>query len=218
MPKVQVKIGISEYYAHLLKKDIYEDAVCEIMNASAVVFPDEYQRIEMQSHGESDFKNLNTGQMIDGKLLFREKQCYLLAMGEEKLQKWLDSLKDEAAELLDLVKQNDDEPFMESSMYFEMTQRLQSIKKGEDVVFFMPYPLAIRYKSGIIAYLTINVFRRIFEVLQKNQPEITEEKRVYIIYPTTDERVVLAELTSDTVEYLNEGFLAEYVNIEVDYQ
>lgn len=218
MPRVKVKIGISAYYADLLKKDIYEEVVCEIMNASAVVFPDEYKRIEQQSHGESDFENLNTGQMIDGKLLFREKQCYLLAMGEDKLQKWLDSLKAETAELLQLVTQNDDRPFITSSMYFEMTQRLKSIKKGEDVVFFMPYPLTVNNKYGVITYLNVNVFRRIFAVLKKNQPETVCEKRVYIIYPSADERVVLAELTADTSEYLNEGFLSEYVNIQVIYR
>lgn len=219
MPKVRVKIVISDNYADLLRKDIYEPVVCEIMNDSQLVFPDCYEQIFDQSHGESDFKNLQTGQMIDAKLLFQEKQCYMLAMGKEKLQKWLDSLKDEVNELFELMKQDSEAEFCSSSLYFEMSQRLKNIKFGEDVVLFMPYPFAVRYKNGVITYLTVNIFRQIFQAVKKHQPEITAGKRVYIIYPSPDDRVVLAELSAadNIVEYLDNGILAEYVNIGVEY-
>lgn len=217
MPRVRVKICISDNYVDLINKDLYEPVVLEIMNDSEKVFPDKYQRILNQSHGESDYLNLNTGQMIDAKLLFKEKQCYMLSQGKDKLQKWLDSLKAEVEELFELIKSDSKRDLNTSMLYFEMVQRLNSIKKGEDVVLFMPYPLAVGYKNGTVSYLNVNIFQMLFDNIKNNYPETALGKRVYVIYPSLDDRIILSELTAENYqnEYLVSGVLAEYVNMEI---
>lgn len=217
MPRVKIKIRISDHYTELLNKDRYEPVVLEIMNDSEMVFPDQYRRILNQSHGESDYRNINTGQMIDAKLLFKEKQCYMLSQGKDKLQKWLNSLKAEVEELFEAIKSDNKRELNTSMLYFEMTQRLRSIKQDEDVVLFMPYPLAVGYKNGTISYLNVNIFQVLFDDMKKNCPEIVLGKRVYVIYPSLDDRIILSELTAENGqnEYLVSGALAEYVSMEI---
>lgn len=214
---MKVRICISDRYVELLNKDLYEPVVLEIMNDSEIVFPDQYRRILNQSHGESDYCNVNTGQMIDAKLLFKEKQCYMLSRGKEELQKWLNSLKEEVEELFEAIKSDNKRELNTSMLYFEMTQRLRSIKQDEDVVLFMPYPLAVGYKNGTISYLNVNIFQVLFDDMKKNCPEIVLGKRVYVIYPSLDDRIILSELTAENGqnEYLVSGALAEYVSMEI---
>ena len=49
------KFEYSNNFIDLFKKDIYENYVLDIMNASTRVFPYKYEKVIVQSNGECDF-------------------------------------------------------------------------------------------------------------------------------------------------------------------
>ena len=122
--RLKSKIIIYDNYKELLSKDIYEPIIENIMNLSKKIFPEKYQLIKNQSHGESDYMS-TSGKLYDSKILFYEEQCESLAINEGELSSFIEAIQKETEDIYNAIMNKSREEVKECIFYKEMHCRTQ---------------------------------------------------------------------------------------------
>ena len=107
---IQNYASISNDFIQAFNSKKYEDVVLYIMNASEKIFPNNYKKIEDQSHGECDFVDEVSGLKFDAKLPFETDQVELLTNGSKHkpfIKDWILELSKEAEEYQPIDSQFD---------------------------------------------------------------------------------------------------------------
>ena len=78
------KISISPNIIKLFQDRNDEALVLSLMNSSKIVFPEEYEAVHDQSHGECDFIGKESNKKFDAKLPFLTQQISMLTNGKSE--------------------------------------------------------------------------------------------------------------------------------------
>lgn len=202
----------------MFNKDVYEQAVLEIMNLSKKVFRGQYERIASQSNGECDFADTATGEKFDAKLPFTSKQIEMLTAGhrhEPQIVAWIVDLQNEASEFDPLKMRNDPTYSVKNTkLYAIMKQQLMRDKADESIIFFIPFPIVPAAKGTVFLQLATDFLHAIYDCLV-DEIDLTK-RRLYAIWPSMDKnQFAIRRMDSHCTEYIYYTKLENYFSHEV---
>lgn len=208
------KTLIYDKYKDLLKKDIYEPIILEIMNQSTIVFPEKYEQIKEQSNNESDFIS-NSNDMFDAKILFYKKQCEALAVNKDNLTSFMNGIKNETCDISNAIENGDIKAVRECIFYKEMKKEIEKAKDGENIILFLPYAFSLEFKDSITASFTSDIFSYIYRVLKKDYPELYRNNCIYMIYINFLNEIIIKNLSKNIIEFLELNVFNNYIDFEI---
>lgn len=212
------KICISPNIIELFQKDNYEALVLSIMNSSSTVFPEEYESVKDQSHGECDYIGKNSKAKFDAKLPFLPQQVKMLTNGKKhspQIKKWLEDIHDETVEFQPLKLREDPSYTVKGTRLFEiMSKAIQKDKADENIIFFFPFPVVPAFHDSIFLDRTSNFLSKIFDLLKE---EFDFSKRaIYVIHPSLKMNcLALRNLNTRDIEYVECSALEQYISFEI---
>ena len=106
--------------------------LCELMNASNLVFPGSYIHITEQSSGQCDFIETTTGAKFDAKLPFLSTHGKLIASNKRDFRKWLELVMDEEAEFGDDIIASRGKNIASLVLYKIMEARMYTANQSPD--------------------------------------------------------------------------------------
>ena len=212
---VNILIKIADNYSDLLDKDVYEPIILKIMNKSKTIFPEEYTYIVNQSHNESDFKS-ESNIFYDAKILFFTEQCRALAINTNNLVEFIEYIQREANEIYSIMQSNDENKIKNCIFYNEMIKRINDAKDKENIIIFLPFAFTLESEDIITESISKDIFPYIFRQVIKNNPHLLRNNRIYMIYPSYDNQVIIRNLNEHKVEFLETDILSKYFKIEIN--
>ena len=203
--ELRQKAVLSEKLKSFIQSGNYESYVLELMNQSQIVFPGQYERNPIQSAGECDFFDVATHEKYEAKLPFDKKEGELICRRDSDLKKWLEFMMDEEAEFGEKIIENRGKyKITDLRLYRTLEKRLNDVQQDENAIILFPCPITLDLEpvEGCLNLLgmTSDILSSIFSELVKNN--VIGERKVYAIYPSMDEKIVLRCLNTGTREYL----------------
>lgn len=208
------KILIYDKYKELLKKDIYEPIILEIMNHSTIVFPKKYMQIKEQSNNESDFVS-DSNEMFDAKILFYKKQCEALAVNKDNLTSFMNGIKNETYDISNAIENGDIKAVRECIFYKGMKKEIEKAKDGENIILFLPYAFTLEFKDSLSSLFSSDIFSYIYRALIKDYPELYRNNCIYMIYINFLNEIVIKNLSKNIIEFLELDVLNNYISFEI---
>ena len=211
---INVVAHISDNFSTLIRSDIYEHYLLNLMNQSKKIFPNNYEWNKQQSHGECDFFDTLTKQKYDAKLPLNKSQGKLIGSRNHDYCAWFKQMIDEEAEFENCIEGTQGLRNVDQlSLYKIMEQRLSSISADEHAIFFFPYPIVFDVEGAVHLQFASDLLSAIFSELRRNG--LVEERMIYVIYPSADCKVVLRCLNTRQREYLATTELDDYIVYEL---
>ncbi|MDE5763405.1 MAG: hypothetical protein K2I00_00345 [Ruminococcus sp.] len=212
------KISISPNIIKLFQKDKYENLVLSIMNSSTIVFPEEYDGVKEQAHGECDYIGKTSKAKFDAKLPFLSQQIALLTDGKKhgpQIQKWLEEMYTETIEFQPLRFREDPAYTVKSTRLFKIIENaILRDKDDENIIFFVPFPVVPTFHDPIFLDKTSNFLTKIFDVLKEEFD--FSQRTVYVIHPSSEKNIMaLRNLNTREIEYLECGALEQYISFSI---
>lgn len=211
---VNILIKIADNYSDLLDKDIYEPIILDIMNKSKIIFPEEYVYIVDQSHNESDFKS-ESNIYYDAKILFFKEQCRALAINTNNLIEFIEYIQKEANEIYNIMHSGDESKIVDCIFYNEMIKRINDANDKENIIIFLPFAFTLEAEDPITESISKDIFPYIFRQVIKNNPNLLKNNRIYMIYPSCDNQVIIRNLNEHKVEFIETDVISKYFKIEI---
>lgn len=209
------ELTIAPNIRELIQKKTYEMIIWKLMNQSSEIFPGKYVQIEEQAHGECDFKDITSKQKYDAKMLF-SKQCQLLKQGTERLVDWVKSVREEIAKASKKLMNNDMTGIKSTTLYKEFSQRLATVKKDEDAILFIPFPIVPDSENAVYMQFASDIVSVTYDSIVKDSPDRFKDKKTFIIYPSViDHKFVLRNLTLFAKEDLPIDPLSPYITFTI---
>jgi hypothetical protein len=218
MPDFSFKIYISNDYVKLIKKETYELIILRIINESKKIFPGTFEYVENQSNGESDFINVETGESFDSKVLFSSSICKLIS---KKSSSWMSIIFDISNETYNAIMNAKTEQeilnnISMTKMYLEYLKRIDSIKKYEKCILFLPFPLTLDLSKSLFSIISSSSDNLIVKSLIKYNKTELLDKEIYIIYPNIENKIVIRKLFDGKkavheIEFLSMRIISEYI-------
>ena len=198
-------VTLSDNLKKFIQSGTYESYILDLMNQSKVIFPNRYERNPIQSFGECDFFDSVTGEKFEAKLPFDKKEGELICRKDSELKNWLKFMMDEEAEFGEKIIVNRGKyQVADLRLYKTLEKRLHTVQEDENAIILFPYPIALDLEPvdgclNIIG-MTGDILSSIFSQLVRNN--IVGKRKVYVIYPSMDEKIVLRCLNTGVREYL----------------
>lgn len=182
----------------------YEPYILALMNRSSKVFPGQYASNKDQSHGQSDFYNIDTLEKYEAKLPFDKQEGRLICSNRANFAEWLKYMLDEESEFGEqIIQQRGRCSIGELKLFKTMEKRLKSVKPDENAVFFFPYPITFDMEcDGELNLIQMcgDILSAIYaELIRRN---VVASRNIFVIYPSVDEKMVLRCLNNNQREYL----------------
>lgn len=202
---LQQQAVLTEELKKFIQSGNYENYILELMNQSKVIFPNRYERNPIQSTGECDFFDTETCEKYEAKLPFDKKEGELICRKDSELKNWLKFMMDEEAEFGEKIIVNRGKyQVADLRLYKTLEKRLHTVQEDENAIILFPYPIALDLEPvdgclNIIG-MTGDILSSIFSQLVRNN--IVGKRKVYVIYPSMDEKIVLRCLNTGVREYL----------------
>ena len=207
------QIAISEAFKQLIQRGRYEKPIVDLMNASTKLFPNQYKHNEIQSAGECDFLDLVTGKKYDAKLLITTQQGQWIGSRDDQILQWLNSMIEEGKEFsLKMITHPEEHDVRTLTLYKLMKDRLESDKCDEHLIFFLPFPVTNDSSIGFYRQFAADIFSAIYGALE--QDHVLKEREIYIILPTTDEKIVIRNLRTGVREYFPRETVNPYIRFD----
>ncbi|MBQ8011344.1 MAG: hypothetical protein IJ265_07310 [Oscillospiraceae bacterium] len=212
------KVSISPNIIELFQKGKYEALVLSIMNSSTIVFPEEYERVDEQSHGECDYIGKTSKARYDAKLPFLPQQIALLTDGKKhgpQIHKWLEEMHNECVEFQPLKLREDPSYTVKQTRLFKiMKKAIMRDKQDENIVFFVPFPVVPTLHDPIFLDKTSNFLTKILDEL-KEECDFSE-RNIYVIHSSLEKNIIaLRNLNTRDIEYLECSELAQYISFKI---
>ena len=196
---------ISDEFKEFIQSGNYEVSILKLMNQSRIVFPNTYIRNEIQSSSECDFVDTITAEKYEAKLPFDKREGILICSNKGNLKDWLVYMMDEEAEFGELIiEKRGQHSVTELKLYKTLVKRLKTVQESENAIFFFPYPITLDmdpYDSFSMLQFCSDILDSVFRELKKNG--LVGNRKVYAIYPSLDEKMVLRCLNDNKREYLS---------------
>ena len=202
---------ISDNYRDLLKYQKYEDYVGLVLNRSKKILAGKhFEKVKEQSKGECDFLDEKNAK-YDAKLLIDEKRGRLLGERKNDFGKFIEDIQKEEEQFYNLAKQDKLENIEDTRLYQVMKDRLLSLERDENVVFFSPIPMGIDLENSFTMYATMDNIDVVFEKIEDD--DLVKERDVYFIYPSLDGKWVLRDKNHNR-EFIEVPELDEIIQIQ----
>ncbi len=212
--KIQIYATISDSFKTLIKKDNYEKLIFELLKNSTKLFPNQYEHIATQSHGECDFLDLKTKEKYDAKLPITTKQGKWIGSNNACFEKWLESMINECSEYSEKrIKQRELQNNTEDlELYKIIKEKIEQDKEDENIIFFFPYPIVIESSEGIYGQFALDILSSIFNDLKEN--DIVKNRKIYAVYPTIDNKICIRLLNTLVREWFSSEKLNDYIKYD----
>lgn len=212
------KICISPNIIKLFQDRNDEALVLSLMNSSTIVFPEEYEAVRDQSHGECDFIGKESNKKFDAKLPFLTQQISMLTNGKKhgpQIQKWLEEMNDETVEFNPLKLREDPSYTVKGTrLYAIMKEAIVRDKVDENIIFFIPFPVVPTVCDPVFLDRTSNFLTKIYDAL-KEECDFSQ-RSIFVIYPSIEKNIItLRNLSTREIEYLECNALEKYISFEI---
>lgn len=214
---MQIHATISDNFKLLIKKGNYEKLIFELLKKSTRLFPNQYEHIATQSHGECDFIDLKTGEKYDAKLPITTKQGKWIGSNNSCFKNWIESMINECSEYTKkTIKQRDLQNNPEDlELYKILKNKIERDKADENIIFFFPYPVVKETSENIHGQFALDILSSIFDDLEKNG--IVNGRKIYAIYPTIDNKICIRLLNTWVREWFPSDDLNYYIKYDFCY-
>ena len=194
-------------YNTIVDKRINEKIVLDLMNKSAIIFPETYKLIKTQSNNESDFVS-TSGKYYDVKLLFSKKQCFNLAARNGNDIEFFKSIIS-YEKVGNLIDNNDTEKVRKTDFYCEMKKRIKSSNVGEGIILFFPFTLTLEFMNSYTTIFNYDIFSKLWWLMIEEDPSILKNE-VFMIYPCYDGTILLRNMNTNQREFVDDKVLYNY--------
>lgn len=182
----------------------YEPYVLALMNRSMVVFPGQYDRNTDQFNNQSDFYDVQTFEKYEAKLPFDKKEGKLICSNQGSFKAWLEFMMDEEAEFGEKIIQERGKYSVDSlRLYKTLEKRLNDVREDENAVILFPYPMVLDMQGdGGFNFLhnCSDCLSAVFDELTRKG--IVAGRKVFVIYPSADNKMVLRCMNNNKREYI----------------
>lgn len=182
----------------------YEPYILTLMNRSELVFPSQYAANKEQAHSQCDFYDIQTSEKYEAKLPFDKKEGQLICSNNADLKNWLEFMMDEESEFSNRIIQERGKYRIDSlRLYKTLEKRLKTIQDDENAIILFPYPITLDVEGdgGLnLLHFCGDILSSIFGELMHNG--VVGKRKVYVIYPSMDDKIVLRCLNTNQREYL----------------
>ena len=211
-------IIISDNLIKLFNKKIYERHILNIMNLSTLIFPDHYQSIDAQAHGECDYIDISNTTKYDAKLPFLPKQVELLTSGRQhapQILEWIKEMHDEAADYNPIeTRSNPKYNVLDTKLGKIMKNAIQNDNIDENIIFFIPYPITLSVEDSIFLQFAGDYLNAIFDELSKEFD--FESRSIFVIYPSSRKNnFAIRNLKYHHTEFIDYGEMEQYFSYEI---
>lgn len=115
-------------------------------------------------------------------------------------------MMDEEAEFGELIiEKRGQHSVTELKLYKTLAQRLITVQENENAIFFFPYPITLDmdpYDNFSMLQFCSDILDSVFGEFKRNGL-VGGDRKVYAIYPSIDEKMVLRCLNDNKREYLS---------------
>ena len=181
------------------------------MNRSTKLFPSQYKRLDHneQSHGECDFVDIATKEKFDAKLPFIKKQGELIGSYNPDIDEWFNTMHEMRREFYKLGEfaEKDRGKF---KYYNNICRLIQAAKPDENMIFFFPYKIDEDAEGSILQQFMVDYLYRLAEQLKADG--ITGNRKIYAIYPSIGEKLVIRCLNTNIREFVDNVELRDYID------
>ena len=209
---MQTLINISGDFYKLIQSAQYEMLILELMNKSNYIFPYTYKHNNIQNNGQCDFVDIDNGEKYEAKLLINEEQGRLIGSRNGNIEEWLILIINESFEYNNNKIKDKLASVQELKLYTIIKHLLEKIKKDENAIFFIPFPVVLDRKNAFFMQFQADILKNIYDEL--NNQSIIGDRKIYTIYPSIDKNFVLRNLAGYRREYLPSIELDKYIKYE----
>jgi len=208
-------VRINDEFKNIIKSGNYEELILKLMNKSTKLFPNNYERVISQSHGECDFIDLKTFEKYDAKLLLNKKQGNWLGSKNSNFEKWIQSMIDEIADYSEIIKDRKwDEEIEKLSLYQIMENTIKKEPEDENIIFFIPFTIVPDSSGMIFNQFVSDILTFIYDSLEKNN--VIGKRKIYVLYVGIAKELIIRYMNKRGVrEYFSNEELAEYIDYTV---
>lgn len=187
------------------------------MNQSSRVFPHSYVHNEIQSQGECDFFSYEGDEQhlvkYDAKLPFDKKEGALICSKKADFLKWFEFMMSGASEFSNcMIRDRGIHNVNEIQLYRTIDKRLATIKEDENVIFFFPYPITRDGEGMLFTQMASDILSAIFDQLNKEGK--VGARKIYVIYPSMDQKLALRCLNNNIREFLPSKEISQHISYE----
>lgn len=209
-------VRVSDEFKKIIQGGAYEELILTLMNKSTKLFPNEYERVVCQSHGECDFIDLKTNKKYDAKLPITKEQGRWLGSKNSNFEKWIQSMIDEIAECGQMIMNRSwDECIENLSLYQIMEKTIKKEPEDENIIFFIPFTIVFDGSNMIYTQFGSDILTFIFDRLEKNN--VIGKRDVYVLYVGTEKELVFRHMNTRYVrEYFSNEVLAKYIDYSIE--
>ena len=204
--------SFTENFSSLIKKDIYEQKLCNLMNQSALVFPGQYHKVTEQPHSECDFIEIATGIKFDAKLPFKPKQGKLIGSKNRNFEKWLSLTMQQIYDFGEDIVETRGKNISSLEIYKIIEKRISTLAEDEHCILFFPYPINFEMENFDFLFFCSDILDAILKEL-KSQDKIRDRK-IYAIYPSLDGYIVLRNINDNQREYIRSDEFIDFVTYD----
>lgn len=195
---------LSDRLKTFIQSGNYEPYILTLMNQSEVVFPSQYIANEEQAHGQCDFYDIRTSEKYEAKLPFDKIEGQLICSNNADFKNWLEFMMDEESEFSDRIIRERGKYRIDSlRLYKTLEKRLNTVQEDENAIILFPYPITLDFEGTgelNLLHLCGDILSAIFGELVRNG--VVQTRKVYVIYPSMDDKIVLRCLNNNQREYL----------------
>lgn len=182
----------------------YEPYILALMNQSELIFPSQYAANEEQAHSQCDFYDIRTSEKYEAKLPFDKKEGQLICSNSADLKEWLEFMLDEESEFSDrIVRERGKYRIDGLKLYQTLEKPLKTVQEDENAIILFPYPITLDMEGNgnlNLLHFCGDILSSIFGELVHNG--VVGTRKIYVIYPSMDNKIVLRCLNTNHREYL----------------
>lgn len=202
--EVKKLASLSDGLKRFVQSGNYEPYILELMNRSKEIFPGQYERNLKQAENQCDFYEVKTGEKFEAKLPFDKKEGELICSNHGSLKAWLEFMMDEETEFGEKIILERGKYRLDSlKLYKTLRKRLESVQKDENAIILFPYPITLDMEGNgevNLLHFCSDILSSIYSELVKNG--VVGSRKVFVIYPSADNKIVLRCLNTNQREFL----------------
>ncbi|MBQ3132770.1 MAG: hypothetical protein IJC17_00650 [Clostridia bacterium] len=207
---------LSDELKPFIQSGNYEPYTLDLMNKSALVFPGQYEWNEDQSNGQCDFYDVHTLEKFEAKLPFDKKEGQLICSNNANLKDWIEFMMNEEEEFGEkIIRCRGQYKITDLTLYKTLEKRINTVQKDENAVFLFPYPITLDAEGGDglnLLHFCGDILSNIFSELAKQG--VISTRKIYVIYPSLDNKMVLRCLNNHQREYLFSADMKRFFSYE----
>ena len=210
---VETTVTISDKIKKLIQRGNYEHFILQLLNRSKKLFPNTFEHINKQSHGECDFIDVVTSEKYDAKLLLSPEQGRLIGSRNSNYEQWLRTMLDEVGEFGEYIRNRGKLPIENLKLYQLLKSILEKVQPDEHAIVFIPYPVTNDQANMIYGQFMGDILSATFSKLNENG--VVADRKIYAIYPCSDQSIAIRCLNTGVREYFCHDELKEYIEFDI---